>query len=64
MILVPDASVLLKWVLEQEQEPDYRKAIQLHRRYSTNPLRFGYQRSGGMKWGMCWGSKSRLWPLN
>jgi len=29
MILVPDASVLLKWVLEQEHEPDYRKALQL-----------------------------------
>ena len=29
MILVPDASVLLKWVLEQEDEPDHRKAIQL-----------------------------------
>jgi len=29
MILVPDASVLLKWVLEQEDEPDHRKALQL-----------------------------------
>ncbi|TKB62139.1 MAG: type II toxin-antitoxin system VapC family toxin [Nitrospira sp.] len=29
MILVPDASVLLKWVLEQEDEPDHCKAIQL-----------------------------------
>ncbi|MBX3326345.1 MAG: type II toxin-antitoxin system VapC family toxin, partial [Nitrospira sp.] len=29
MILVPDASVLLKWIVEQEQEPDYRNAIQL-----------------------------------
>ncbi len=29
MILVPDASVLLKWVLEHADEPDYRKAIQL-----------------------------------
>ena len=29
MIIVPDASVILKWVLEQEHEPDHRKAIQL-----------------------------------
>ena len=29
MILVPDASVLLKWVLQQEDESDYPKAIQL-----------------------------------
>lgn len=29
MILVPDASVLLKWGLEQGGEPDHRKAIQL-----------------------------------
>lgn len=29
MILVPDDSVFLKWVLEQEHESDYRKALQL-----------------------------------
>jgi len=29
MIIVPDASDILKWVLEQEHEPDHRKAIQL-----------------------------------
>lgn len=29
MIIVPDASVILKWVLEQEHEPDHRKAIHL-----------------------------------
>lgn len=29
MIIVLDASVILKWVLEQEHEPDHRKAIQL-----------------------------------
>jgi len=29
MIVVPDASVILKWVLEKENEPDHRKAVQL-----------------------------------
>ncbi|HSF66570.1 MAG TPA: type II toxin-antitoxin system VapC family toxin [Nitrospiraceae bacterium] len=29
MIVVPDASVLLKWVLERDSEPDHRQAIQL-----------------------------------
>jgi predicted nucleic acid-binding protein len=29
MIVVPDASVLLKWVLEKDSEPDHRQAIQL-----------------------------------
>lgn len=29
MIIVPDASVILKWVLEREDEPDHHKAIQL-----------------------------------
>ena len=29
MIIVPDASVMLKWVLEKEDEPDYSKAIAL-----------------------------------
>ena len=33
MILVPDASVLLKWVLEQEDEPDHCKAIQLQQAF-------------------------------
>jgi predicted nucleic acid-binding protein len=29
MIVVPDAAVLLKWVLEKDSEPDHRQAIQL-----------------------------------
>ena len=29
MIIVPDASIILKWVLEREDEPDHHKAIQL-----------------------------------
>lgn len=29
MIVVPDASVILKWVLEREHEPDYRQAAKL-----------------------------------
>ena len=29
MIIVPDASVILKWVLEKEDEPDYSRAIEL-----------------------------------
>ncbi len=29
MIIVPDASVILKWVLEKEDEPDHDKAAQL-----------------------------------
>ncbi len=29
MIVVPDASVLLKWVLEKDSEPDHGQAIQL-----------------------------------
>ena len=29
MIIVPDASVILKWVLEKEDEPDYARAIGL-----------------------------------
>ena len=29
MIIVPDASIILKWVLEKEDEPDYRQAFQL-----------------------------------
>ena len=29
MIVVPDASVILKWVLEKESEPDYRQAARL-----------------------------------
>ena len=29
MIVVPDASVILKWVLEREDEPDYPQALKL-----------------------------------
>ena len=29
MIIVPDASVILKWVLEKEDEPDYSRVIAL-----------------------------------
>ncbi len=29
MIIVPDASVILKWVLEQEDEPDHPQALHL-----------------------------------
>lgn len=29
MIVVPDASVILKWVLEKDNEPDYQQAIKL-----------------------------------
>ncbi|THI84715.1 MAG: type II toxin-antitoxin system VapC family toxin [Nitrospira sp. CG24A] len=29
MIIVPDASVILKWVLEKEDEPDHRQAFRL-----------------------------------
>lgn len=29
MIVVPDASVILKWVLEKDSEPDYQQAIKL-----------------------------------
>ena len=29
MIIVPDASVILKWVLEKEDESDYPQALQL-----------------------------------
>ncbi len=29
MIVVPDASVILKWVLEKDSEPDYRQAVRL-----------------------------------
>jgi predicted nucleic acid-binding protein len=29
MIVVPDASVILKWVLEKDSEPDYRQAARL-----------------------------------
>jgi len=29
MIIIPDASVILKWVLEKEDEPDYSRAIEL-----------------------------------
>lgn len=29
MIVVPDASVILKWVLEREDEPDYLQALKL-----------------------------------
>ena len=29
MIVVPDASVILKWVLEKDSEPDYRHAVRL-----------------------------------
>ena|SRR3990172_5321670 len=28
-ILVPDASIILKWVLERENEPDFKKAIRI-----------------------------------
>ena len=29
MIIVPDTSVILKWVLEKEDEPDHDKAVQV-----------------------------------
>lgn len=29
MIIIPGASVILKWVLEKEGEPDHEKAVQL-----------------------------------
>ena len=32
-ILVPDASIILKWVLERENEPDFKKAIRILRDY-------------------------------
>lgn len=33
MIIVPDASVILKWVLEKEDESDYPQALQLQQAF-------------------------------
>lgn len=33
MIVVPDASVILKWVLEKDHEPDYQQAAKLQQAF-------------------------------
>ena len=38
-ILVPDASIILKWVLEKENEPDLKKAIRILRDYLDERIR-------------------------
>ena len=38
MIIVPDASIILKWVLEKEDEPDHGKAVQLRQAWLDESL--------------------------
>ncbi|MGD9726856.1 MAG: type II toxin-antitoxin system VapC family toxin [Nitrospiraceae bacterium] len=38
MIVVPDASVLLKWVLEREGEPDYEKAAMVQEAFLAETI--------------------------
>lgn len=38
MIVVPDASVILKWVLEKEDEPDYLQAFKLQEALSAEQV--------------------------
>ncbi|MDH5667267.1 MAG: type II toxin-antitoxin system VapC family toxin [Nitrospira sp.] len=38
MIIVPDASVILKWVLEKEDEPDYEKAVRLQQAWLNESI--------------------------
>ena len=38
MIIVPDASVILKWVLEKESEPDYSRAIELQEAFLAEQI--------------------------
>jgi predicted nucleic acid-binding protein len=38
MIIVPDASVILKWVLQKEDEPDYSSAIALQEALLTEQI--------------------------
>lgn len=38
MIVVPDASVVLKWVLEESRERDFLKALELQRAFVTGAI--------------------------
>nr|MBI3611984.1 type II toxin-antitoxin system VapC family toxin [Nitrospirota bacterium] len=38
VIIVPDASVILKWVLEREDEPDCLQALRLLKAYETETI--------------------------
>ena len=38
MIVVPDASVILKWVLEKESESDYEQAIRLQQAFLAEAI--------------------------
>lgn len=38
MVIVPDASVILKWVLEREEEPDCLQALRLLRAYEAESI--------------------------
>lgn len=64
MILVPDASVLLKWVLEQEDEPDHRKAIPLQQALLDELIEIRLPTLRRHEVGNVLGLKSRLWPSN
>ena len=55
MIIVPDASVILKWVLEKESDRIRFMRFGLKRRYWTIELKSSVQPSGAMKSEMCWG---------
>ena len=55
MIIVPDASVILKWVLEKEDEPDHRQAFRLQEALVAEQVKSDSQPFGAMKSGMCWG---------
>jgi hypothetical protein len=46
VIIVPDASVILKWVLEKESEPDYYRAIELQEAFLAEQI--GDQASDAM----------------
>lgn len=49
MIIVPDASVILKWVLEKEDEPNHSHALKLQEALLAEEIESACRRSGGTK---------------
>ena len=64
MIIVPDASVILKWVLERDDEPGHAHAMKLQELLLAEEVEFGFRLCGGTKSETCWASRSPGWRLN